>query len=619
MGKVVGIDLGTTNSLVAYVQDGRPVVIRDASGDALVPSIVSAAEDGSFFVGREAQRRLITHPTRTVYSVKRFMGRGIEDVAQEAGFLPFTVSGDLAGVVRIGLGDKSLTPPEISAFVLRELKRRAEEHFREQGEFDFEVDRAVITVPAYFNDAQRTATRDAGRLAGLEVLRIINEPTAASLAYGLNARDRGTIAVYDLGGGTFDVSILRVEDGVFQVLATNGDTHLGGDDVDLELVGEVLRDLRTTTGTMPPPAVVQAIRKAAIRAKWDLSEHQSAELVVEPTEGLPGGYRWSITRAEFETMILPLVERTLEPCRQALSDAGLTPADIDEVVLVGGSTRIPLVKQRVEALFGRRPHSDLNPDEVVALGAAVQADILVSGRREMLLLDVTPLSLGIETMGGVVSKIILRNSTIPASGREMFTTAVDNQTAVDVHVLQGERELAEDCRSLARFKLRGIPPMPAGLPRIEVRFQIDANGILSVSAHELRTGIEQAIEVKPSYGLTDAEVERMLIESFEHAETDFEVRLLIETRNEAESVLNATEKSLRRADFAELTSGALEPGELAQIADAVAALKAVMAREDRTLIHEKTEVLNRVTRHLAEVMMNRSVHDALAGKTVDTV
>jgi len=454
MGKVVGIDLGTTNSLVAYVDNGVPVVIRDDSGDALVPSIVSVGEDGTIFVGREAQRRLLTAPTRTVYSVKRFMGRGIEDVRGEANLLPFRISGETGGVVRIGIADREFTPPEISAFVLRELKHRAEEHFRRRGEFDFEVDRAVITVPAYFNDAQRTATRDAGRLAGLEVLRIINEPTAASLAYGLDKRNRGTIAVYDLGGGTFDISILKVEDGVFQVLATNGDTHLGGDDIDRLLVEQVIAEIssRGPKGSAPQPSsvpqpssapqlspqAIQEIRKAVIQAKWDLSDVEETEIRVESSPGLPGGYRKRITRADFERLIRTLVERTLDPCSQALADAGLEARDIDEAVLVGGSTRIPLVRRVVQELFAREPHSELNPDEVVALGAAVQADILLSGRREMLLLDVTPLSLGIETMGGVVSKIILRNSTIPASGREMFTSGVDNQTGVDIHVLQGE-------------------------------------------------------------------------------------------------------------------------------------------------------------------------------------
>jgi molecular chaperone DnaK (HSP70) len=620
-------------------------VIRDDAGDALVPSIVSVGNDGTIFVGREAQRRLLTEPASAVYSVKRFMGRGIDDVREDAGLLPFTVSGESGGVVRIGIAGRQFTPPEVSAFVLRELRRRAEDHFREQGEFDFEVDRAVITVPAYFNDAQRTATRDAGRLAGLEVLRIVNEPTAASLAYGLDKRDRGTIAVYDLGGGTFDISILKVVDGVFQVLATNGDTRLGGDDIDQLLVERVIEEIvgsatrnpayesQASPGGRVPrsgPAeagsagglgaeTVQAIRKAVIQAKWDLSEADETEIRVDPTPAFPSGYRRGLTRADFEEMVRPLLERTLGPCRQALSDAGLGPKDIDEAVLVGGSTRIPLVRRLVQDLFERKPHSDLNPDEVVALGAAVQADILVSGRREMLLLDVTPLALGIETMGGVMSKIILRNSTIPASGREMFTTFAENQTAVDVHVLQGERELAADCRSLARFRLRGIPAMPAGMPRIEVRFQIDANGILSVSARELRTSVEQTVEVKPSYGLTDQEVERMLIESFEHAEADVEARLLIDARNEAETVIHATEKSLRRPDFEQLAAEVFESGERERIDAALADARQAIAGADRDRIHRTTEELNQATRHLAEVVMNRSVREALAGKNVEDV
>jgi len=603
MSKVVGIDLGTTNSLVAYVNDGVPIVIRDQNGDALVPSVVSVSQDNTIHVGREAQRRLLTDAARTAYSVKRFMGKGREDVRHEAEHFPFRVAGDSGEVVRIGLGDREFTPPEISAFILRELKHRAEAHFAELGEVDNEVDRAVITVPAYFNDAQRTATRDAGRIAGLEVLRIINEPTAASLAYGLDKKHSGVIAVYDLGGGTFDISILRVEDGVFQVLSTNGDTHLGGDDIDVLLMDRVMSGQADRT-----PEAVQELRQAVIQSKLDLSERDETTM---------NGQR--IMRAEFEALIAPIVERTLGPCRQALADAGLEPSQIDEVVLVGGSTRIPLVRRQVEELFGRRPHSELNPDEVVALGAAVQADILVTGNREMLLLDVTPLSLGIETMGGVVSKIILRNSTIPATGSEMFTTAVDNQTAVDIHVLQGERELVADNRSLYRFKLRGIPPMPAGLPRVQVQFQIDASGILSVTARELRTEIEQTIEVKPSYGLTDEEVERMLLESFEHAEADFATRQLIEARNEAESVIQATEKSLRSPEFASIETTEISADERKKIESVLAGLKMVLKSTDRETIQKWTHALNDATQHLAEVMMNRSVSAALAGKNVDDI
>jgi molecular chaperone DnaK len=624
MSKVVGIDLGTTNSLVAYVDNGVPVVIRDDSGDGLLPSVVSVSEDGTVYIGRDAQRRRLTDARRTAYSIKRFMGKGREDVGDEERHFPFRIAGD-GGVVRIALGDRELTPPEMSAMILRGLKHRAEAFFAARGDADSTVDRAVITVPAYFNDAQRTATRDAGRLAGLEVLRILNEPTAASLAYGLDKRHTGVIAIYDLGGGTFDISILRVEDGVFQVLATNGDTHLGGDDIDVLLMDRILsEDLvaesfvgPVASGFIRTPESIQQIRDAVINAKWELSERHETEIRVET--GSRTGYAFRVTRADLEGLIRPIVDRTLGPCRQALADAGLTASQIDEAILVGGSTRIPLVRRAVAELFGRTPHTELNPEEVVALGAAIQADILITGNRDLLLLDVTPLSLGIETMGGVMSRIIVRNSTIPATGREMFTTAVDNQTAVDVHVLQGERELVADNRSLARFKLRGIPPMPAGLPRVQVQFQIDADGILSVTAREQRTGVEQTIEVRPSYGLTDEEVERMLLDSLDHAEADIAARLLIEARTDAEAVIAATEKSLRAPEFADIERTELTPAERQTIESVLAGLKMVVKSKDRETILKWTQALNDATRHLAEVMLNRSVQAALSGKNVNEI
>src|SRR5713101_284119 len=486
MSRIVGIDLGTTNSLVAYVEGGIPRVIPDAEGRALLPSVV-AWTPGGVVVGEAARRQLARNAARTVYSVKRLMGRGYEDVKDELARLPFAVIPQ-AEVVSIRIGDREMTPPEVSAQILRTLKQQAEAHFGEP------VDRAVITVPAYFNDAQRQATKDASRIAGLEALRIVNEPTAASLAYGLQKLAQGLIAVYDLGGGTFDISILRVKDGVFEVLATNGNTHLGGDDFDRAVVGWLLADIKAVHGEdlSSDPEAVQELRLGAEAAKCRLSSEERTTLLI-PFERFT--YRREITRAELERLIAPLVDQTLGPCRMALKDANLEPGQIDEIVLVGGSTRVPLVRRRVEELFGKTPHSQLNPDEVVALGAAIQAHILAGGITDMLLLDVTPLSLGIETLGGIVSVLISRNTTIPTLAKENFTTSVDGQPAVDMHVLQGERELAKDNRSLARFDLSGIDPMPAGMPKIEVTFLIDANGILQVHAKELRTGKAASIEV----------------------------------------------------------------------------------------------------------------------------
>ncbi len=611
--RIVGIDLGTTNSLVAFMQGDAPVVIPGEDGLNLVPSVVALGENDQIIVGSAARKYLIETPERAVYSIKRLMGRGLEDVQEELKLFPFRLAGDLhAGeVLRITLGDKTYTPPEISALILRQLKRNAERFFGGP------VTKAVITVPAYFNDAQRQATKDAGRIAGLDVLRLVNEPTAASLAYGLDKKKNGTVAVYDLGGGTFDVSILKLHDGIFEVISTNGDTHLGGDDIDNLLITIALDDIRGDLGLdlRRSGEGVPTIRKAVIEAKIALSALNSTKLDID----LPGGKRYQreITREQFEQLIQPILDRTVAPCKQALKDAKLKPEHIDEVVLVGGSTRIPKVRALVQHLFQRVPHTDLNPDEVVALGAAIQANILGGGSeatREMLLLDVTPLSLGIEVAGGVTDKIILRNSTIPASATQFYTTQVDGQTNVAIHVLQGERELARDCRSLARFDLKGVPPMTAGMPRIEVKFLIDANGILHVTAREQRSGQEAEIEVQPSYGLTDEQVESMLLESFDYAEEDFRQRQVIEARNEAETILTALDKSRTSPAWGQLRSE-----EQRSIAKLEKSLNEVKKGEDYRAIRKAIDELNQASMRLAELMMDSAVSTALKGKTMDQV
>jgi Fe-S protein assembly chaperone HscA len=620
-GRVVGIDLGTTNSLVAYMQGEAPVVIPGVDGSNLVPSVVALdpiPEGGgrpTVTVGNSARRVLIEMPERVIYSVKRLMGRSVDEVRDELKFFPFRLADDVeAGEVpRVQLGELRFTPPEISAYILRQLKRNAERFFGEP------VTQAVITVPAYFNDAQRQATKDAGRMAGLEVLRLVNEPTAAALAYGLDRAKEGTIAVYDFGGGTFDISILKLRDGIFEVQSTNGDTHLGGDDIDNLLLAIALDEIHSEHGVdlRTQPGAVQGLRKDAIDAKISLSSDSSAQFDIE----LPNGdrYQRDIPRDVFEQLIEPVLARTAGPCKQALIDARITPEQIDEVVLVGGSTRIPAVRRLVDGLFhlsarGKKPHTELNPDEVVALGAAVQADILAGASKtteEMLLLDVTPLSLGIEALGGVVARIIPRNSTIPASATEHFTTGVDGQTNVAIHVLQGERELAADCRSLARFDLKGIPPMTAGLPRIEVKFLIDADGILHVSAREQRSGKAAEIEVKATYGLTDEQVETMILDSFDHAEEDFAKRLLIEARNEAESILAKVEQARTSPAW-----GALTGEELAAIDAARDRLYAIKLGEDLSALREATLALDRATQRLAELMMDAAVTTAIRGKTM---
>jgi len=602
---IVGIDLGTTNSLIAYMTHTGPKIVEDPEGRKIVPSVVSLAQDGTLVAGEPAREMLLTHPERTVYSVKRLMGRGVGDVQEEVKLFPFRIAEDSESVIKLKLGDGTFTPPEISAAVLRRLKENAE---RERGT---SMSEAVITVPAYFNDAQRQATKDAGRLAGLNVLRLVNEPTAASLAYGLDKRENGVIAVYDFGGGTFDISILRLHDGIFEVLATNGDTHLGGDDIDNLLLRVALEDIESEwkRDLSQDPEGVQRLRRAVIRAKEELSFVPDAAIELK-YKGKR--YQRSISRDLLERLIAPVIGRTLEPCRACLADAKLTPEQIDEVVMVGGSTRIPMVRVAVERLFKARPHTELNPEEVVALGAAVQAGILSGQVEDKLLLDVTPLSLGIETMGGVVSKLIHRNSTIPASATETFTTAVDGQRNVLIHVLQGERELVKDCRSLARFDLKDVAPMPAGLARIEVRFLIDANGILNVTARDARTGKEQSVDVKPSYGLTEDQVETIIRDSIEKAESDMRERQVREARIDADTIMGATAKAeksdawhgLRRAEQEEIEAAKRE-------------LERVYNSDDHDLIRDRIELLNRATMKLAENIMNTAVGAALRGTKID--
>lgn len=600
---IVGIDLGTTNSLVAIIhpQDKKPVVLKEHDGNALVPSIVHFDKTGLITVGDEAKNYLITEPQNTIFSVKRLMGKSYNDVKERSSFFTYKVIDDnTESLVKIQVSDKFYSPVELSSYILTELKKRAEHILKTP------VTKAVITVPAYFNDAQRQATRDAGKLAGLDVLRIVNEPTAASLAYGLGMKNNETktVAVYDLGGGTFDISVLRISNGIFEVLSTNGDTYLGGDDFDHAIVKYWMdqKDIREEELILHKD-IAQELRLKAEEAKKYLSNNSMFE-------GEVAGEKVTLSKNEFEKLIESLLDKTIKCCKNALTDAGLTIKDIDEVVMVGGSTRVPLVKETVSKFFERKVHDELNPDEVVALGAAVQADILAGNNKDFLLLDITPLSLGIETMGGLMDVLIPRNSKIPSKTGRQYTTQKDGQSGMRISVYQGERDLVKDNRKLAEFNLSGIPAMPAGLAKVEVSFLINADGILTVKAKELRSGVEQSIDVKPQYGLTDSEVEKMLMESIQHAKEDIKLRALIEAKTEAQQLIDTTQKFLDK-NFELLSSEEIDATK-----KAINELSISFDSGNKDLVQQKTEALNEISRPYAERVMDIAISKAMSGKSI---
>ncbi len=609
MSKIIGIDLGTTNSVVAVMEGDQPKVITNAQGSRLTPSVVGFTDKGEILVGQIARHQQVTNPQNTVFSIKRFMGRRHNEVEAEEKIVPYKVVGGPTDLVRVEVRGKQYTPPEISAMVLRDLKKTAEDYLGEP------VTRAVITVPAYFNDSQRQATKDAGEIAGLKVERIINEPTAAALAYGLEKKANEKIAVFDLGGGTFDISILDIGDNVFEVLSTNGDTHLGGDDYDEELINYVAEEFRKKEGIdlRKDPMALQRLKEACEKAKCELSTTQETTInlpFITADQSGPKHLQETITRARFEQLTAHLTERCRGPVMKALADAKLSPSDIDEAVLVGGSTRMPAVQRLVREIFGKEPNKSINPDEVVAVGAAIQGAVLSGDKDDIVLLDVTPLSLGVETLGGVMTKLIERNTTIPTSKKETFSTAADNQTEVTIHVLQGEREMAADNRSLGRFNLTGIPPAPRGIPQIEVTFDIDANGILNVSAKDMASGKAQSIRIEGSSGLSKQEIDRMRKEAEEHASEDKARRELVDLRNQADNAVYQTEKTLK--EYGDKVPAA----ERSKIESALNQLKSVMKGDDKDAISKSLEQVASASQVIGKIMYEEAAKQA--GKQAPT-